>query len=130
MNIYAAIRLAPKPERVPLECAGQNTIALDFDDTLCASSGPYMPDHFGAPIPEGLKLLRLLLSRGYNVVILTARKATDAVAVWLKLHGFPNMVVTNTKVPALAYVDDRAVHWKRGMTAEQALHEILEHQRA
>lgn len=87
------------------------TVLVDFDGVLSESSGPYVKDHFGPPIEEGLKLLRLCLQHGYSVVIFTARKETDMVAKWLDEHGFPNMMVTNHKIPASAYVDDRAIPW-------------------
>jgi hypothetical protein len=90
------------------------TVCVDFDGVLCESSGPYNRGHFGPPITEGLKLLRLCLEHNYTVVILTARKETDLVAGWLRKQGFPHMFVTNTKVPASAYLDDRAIPWAAG----------------
>lgn len=87
------------------------TVLLDFDGVLSQSAGPYNRGHFGPPIPEGLKLLRLCLEHGYNTVIFTARKETDLVANWLRQQGFPHMMVTNHKIPASSYVDDRAIPW-------------------
>ena len=87
------------------------TVLIDFDGVLSESSGPYERNHFGPPSKEGLKLLRLCLQHKYSVVIFTARKETDSVAKWLDEHGFPNMLVTNHKIPASAYVDDRAIPW-------------------
>jgi hypothetical protein len=87
------------------------TVLIDFDGVLSESSGPYERGHFGPPIPEGIKLLRLCLQHNYNVVIFTARKETDLVANWLRDQGFPHMYVTNHKIPASSYVDDRAIPW-------------------
>lgn len=87
------------------------TVCIDFDGVLSETSGPYNRGHFGPPLTEGLKLLRLCLKHGYQVVVLTARKETDLVAGWLRSQGFPHMVVTNHKIPASSYVDDRAIPW-------------------
>lgn len=87
------------------------TVLIDFDGVLSESSGPFERGHFGPPIPEGLKLIRLCLQHGYQVVIFTARKETDLVANWLRQQGFPHMFVTNHKIPASSYVDDRAIPW-------------------
>lgn len=103
------------------------TVGVDFDGVLCQSEGPYEYGHFGPPISEGLKLVRLLMEEGYNVKIFTARKETDQVAVWLAKQGLQNMHVTNQKVPATAYVDDRAIPWSsKKSTAEEAL-EYIKH---
>lgn len=123
MNLTSTIQLQAKHDSVHSPQRWR-TVCVDFDGVLNNSSGPYHQNHFGAPLVEGLRLLRLLLEDGYNVVILTARKETDSVALWLKDHGFPGMFVTNTKVPAQAYVDDRGVHWHEGQTAEVAMSEI------
>ncbi len=87
------------------------TVCVDFDGVLNHSSGPYNQNHFGAPIPEGLKLLGLLKERGWNVVIHTARKSQGSVSEWLRKQGFPGLLVTSHKVPAVAYIDDRALPW-------------------
>lgn len=100
------------------------TVCVDFDGVLNDSSGPFKHGHFGPPIPEGMKLLKILIERGWTVVILTARKETDAVAGWLGSQGTPGLLVTNHKVPAQAYVDDRGVHWHQDQTAEEAMKEI------
>jgi len=118
ITIFAATEL-----RRPLlhEPDRQKTVCVDFDGVLSESVGPYTKDHFGPPIPEGFKLLRALLDRGYHVVILTARKETDMVALWLSNHGFSNMFVTNQKIPAVAYIDDRAISFADDSDAEDIL---------
>lgn len=100
------------------------TVCVDFDGVLNDSSGPFQRGYIGPPIPEGIALLRKLIERGWTVVILTARKEIDIVAGWLKEQGFPGLLVTNHKVPAQAYVDDRGVHWGPDATAEDIITEI------
>lgn len=103
----------------------QNTVAVDFDGVLNSSSGPYAKDHFGEPLPEGFALLKMLREKGFDVVVLTARKETDMVAKWLADHGFPNMFVTREKLPALAYIDDRAIHFHKNSTARDIIHQVI-----
>jgi hypothetical protein len=43
------------------------------------------------------------------------------VALWLKKQGFRNMLVTNHKVPAIAYVDDHAIHFPDDAKADDML---------
>jgi hypothetical protein len=126
MKLQSAITLhaAAVGHELVHEPSHWRTVCVDFDGVLNASDGPYAKNHFGAPIAEGLRLLRMLIVKGWNVVILTARKETDSVAGWLKEQGFPGLLVTNHKIPAQAYVDDRGVHWHEDQTAEAALQEI------
>jgi len=94
-----------------------DVVCLDFDGVLTESKGPYQANHFGPPIRQGMNLLRLVIAHGYQPVILTARKETDSVAEWLGTHGFPGLMVTNHKVPAIAYIDDRAIHFDGSSSA-------------
>jgi phosphoglycolate phosphatase-like HAD superfamily hydrolase len=102
----------------------QKVVCVDFDGVLCDSSGPYARTHFGNPKPEGLKTLRQLLDENYNVIILTARRETDLVMNWLKKQGFRNLLVTNHKVPAIAYIDDHAMHFKDNATADEIMQKV------
>ncbi len=120
MNLQAAIAVH-QPEQKTKEWKHG---CVDFDGVLAVHDGTYQPGKIGAPIPEGLRLLRMLLDQGYQVTILTARKETDLVARWLAAQGFPNMFVTNEKPPAQAYVDDRAVYWNPNANADEILKEL------
>lgn len=85
------------------------------------------------PVPGALEALRFLLSR-YYVMILTAREPGEARG-WLESHGFRTdsdngspgwstrgvLLVTNRKLPAHIYVDDRGL---RFWSWQQALPEI------
>lgn len=119
MNIFAATEELRRP--LSHETDRQKTVCIDFDGVLSASDGPYSRAHFGPPVPQGFKLLRGLLDNGYQVVVLTARKETDLITLWLSNHGFPNMVVTNHKVPAIAYIDDRAISFADDSDASNIL---------
>ena len=86
-------------------------VCVDFDGVLNNYRG-YDGDNLGTP-REGAKEFLETLSKEYTVVILTARRF-DKVMHWLKSYGLHEYVfdVTNTKVPALAYIDDRGIQFK------------------
>lgn len=93
------------------------TVALDFDGVLHS----YVSGWTGVvptdpPVPGAAAFCRDLLAAGYKVAVVSTRCRNDggvaAVADWLVKHGFPlGMFVTCEKVPAVAYVDDRAVYF-------------------
>lgn len=126
MNLHSTLTIYAAELRRPLSHAPENeqTVAIDFDGPLSKADGPYFRGHFGPPNQEGLKLLGMLIGMGYHVVIFTARKETDLVATWLKQQGFSNLVVTNTKPVAIAYVDDRAISFGDNSTADEILQHI------
>ena len=65
------------------------------------------------PTPGALDFVHWLREKGFEVVICTARIKPDGTGAteireWLVKHSFPDdLVVTNTKFPAVLYVDDR-----------------------
>jgi len=106
------------------------TVALDFDGVICASA-PGDDDIAGrGPIPGALESLRFLLSR-YAVFVLTARDVKEVIP-WLNSYGFATdsdnggptwtlrdqLLVTNRKIPADIYLDDKAIrfwNWEQSM---------------
>lgn len=116
----------PKDYGAPLvnDHKRKKTVCVDFDGVLCESTGPYTRAHFGKPKAEGLKVLKTLLKEKFDVVILTARKETDLVASWLASQGFPHLLVTNHKVPAICYIDDHALFAKDNFLAEDVLKKV------
>lgn len=97
--------------------AGTKTICVDFDGVLAQYDGWKGPDSLGEPMPGARDFVQQL-SQDHNVVIHTTRDVL-AVSLWLGRHNFKDFIhkVTNQKVPAVAYVDDRAVCF-RGDFAE------------
>ena len=83
--------------------------ACDLDGVLSLGQGK--TPHDFAPVRPGAKeFLRTLHDRYEEVVIHTARN-TDAAKNWLRQNGLLKYAatVTNTKLPAKVYIDDRAV---------------------
>jgi len=103
---------------------GRKTVCVDLDGVLLPW-GPLLEDR---EPPRGAgNALQRLRDEGYWVVILTSRFsptwwASDPSIVpgqqilyvyeWLDRHAIPYDLVTCEKVPALVYIDDRAVRFE------------------
>jgi hypothetical protein len=114
----------------PAVLTAEKSIAVDFDTPLHRySRGWHTKDIYDPPTPGAYAALKELSAR-FGVFVLTARPAKD-VLPWCQKH-FPTLRfeliaddvtywdklgvigVTNRKLPALAYIDDRAIrftHW-------------------
>lgn len=92
--------------------AHKQTVCIDFDNTIATYEGWGDGTIKGVPIAGAMDAILALMERGYKVIILSARPA-EQIRPWLIEHWpfkmFPPPDVTNTKPPALAYIDDRAV---------------------
>ncbi len=93
-------------------------ICVDLNGVLDTYSGWRGEVTWHAPRPGAAAFLEALAQRGHEIVVLTTRDPAAARA-WLARHGLDRFVarVTDRKLPALAYVDDRAVPF-RGDFAE------------
>ena len=91
------------------------TVAVDFDGVIHAYTSPWVaadviPD---GPVPGAIEWLNHI-GKSFKVVIHTTRGQSPAgqwaVQAWLRGYGctLDNVTVTNIKVPALVYIDDRA----------------------
>lgn len=86
----------------------KKTICVDFDGVLNEYNG-YEEGNLGEPLSASKEFIRQLRKK-YKVVILTSRPK-EQVIDWLNNNGFPSMEVTNRKIPAVAYIDDRAIQF-------------------
>lgn len=92
-------------------------ILVDFDNTLHdAYDGYRNGELYGDPMPDSIQMIRKLIEAGYEPVVFTARNVQDIVILdsickWLNDNGYQYMRVTNKKIPALAYIDDRAIRF-------------------
>lgn len=65
------------------------------------------------PVPGAFYALESIENAGYEVVIFSTRNAGD-IAQWLhrwQYSGAGRVRITNVKEPAVAYIDDRAIHF-------------------
>jgi len=114
------------------------TIAVDFDGVIHGYSRGWQDGTiYDPPLPGAINALTTLM-KTHAVFIHTTRDAGD-VATWLADYGFDTVVdvegpkhprrefwnetgallVTDRKLPAVAYIDDRAVrfaNWNQALT--------------
>lgn len=116
-----------------------STVAVDFDGVIHAYSKGWQDGTIYDPPVEGAFEALVTLMKTYAVFIFTTRDATD-VARWLNRHGLlaevdadpqrtfwndqGRLLVTNRKLAAVAYVDDRAVRFESWPQALSALAEV------
>lgn len=94
------------------------TICVDLNGVLDTYTGWRGEEHWDPPRSGAAEFLQSLRQRGLEVVILTSRPP-EAAWDWLRRHGLDALVddVTNVKVPAVAYVDDRAITFRGDFAA-------------
>lgn len=65
-----------------------------------------------------------MIARGYEVVVCSARAGNEggkeAIEASLARLGFPPMVVSNVKLPAALYIDDRGFRFTGDFAAVEA----------
>jgi len=90
----------------------QRVIAIDFDATLTKYSGWKGEDYKGEPLEGAKDFLRELNDLGFRIFIVTSRPL-KGIDNWLKQHDMSKYVdkITNLKVAAYCYVDDRAINF-------------------
>jgi hypothetical protein len=104
-------------------------VAVDFDGVIHnANNGWQDGAIYGGPIDGSLESLRELMM-DHPVFIMTARPDLEPVAKWFRERGFDTvhretkerwhtrgiLLITNRKLPAIAYIDDKGVRftdWK------------------
>lgn len=94
------------------------TLAIDFDGVIHRySKGWYDDTCYDPPMDGAFEAIMRLRKRGYEVYVLTARNP-EQVKEWFKKwwredNGCVGEIpeITNTKRPAIAYIDDRAVRF-------------------
>lgn len=99
-------------------------IGVDLDGVLNLFDGWKGSEYFHPPRPGAAEFLHQLNEAGYRVVISTVRYHRW-VQAWLDEHGLAEFVdmVTNRKLPAHVYLDDRAICFRGDF--DEALKEIL-----
>lgn len=87
-------------------------IGIDLDGTLAFYDKWRGYEYIGEPIPKMVKILKILLDKGYPVKIFTARaiepNSKPIIKKWLKNNGLPDLDITNIKdFNMILLIDDR-----------------------
>lgn len=86
-------------------------LLIDFDGVIHAYSRGWADGTvYDPPIPGAKTALANFEATGYEVVIFSTRdgnQIADALGAW----GWPAYRITNVKEPAVAIIDDRAIHF-------------------
>jgi hypothetical protein len=99
-------------------------ICVDFDATLCPW-GELFAEPYPEPMPGAVRAMKALREAGYRIVIYTSRFSATwiqaegqdikdhakYVSGFLDHHDIPWDSITAEKIPAVAYIDDRAIHY-------------------
>lgn len=116
----------PYPPNAPLKC--YDTIAVDFDGTLCENRFP----DIGEPKRAVIKFIRQHAAYGAKIILYTCREngtqraLLDEAVAWCEVHGIPLYAVNENpenpfpaqygvtaagrKVYAELYIDDQALN--------------------
>lgn len=92
-------------------------LLVDFDRVVHRYSEGWKDGSIYDKEVEGaLEAIKKLQANGFEIVIFTAlsrlgEQRNQAIQMWLYVHGIDNVEVTNTKLPALAIIDDRAIRF-------------------
>ena len=94
-----------------------NTVAIDFDGVIHSYSSGWhgaesAPD---PPVPGIIEAIRDMRKAGYDVVVVSSRCSypggEKAIERYLDKHGIQVDGITGEKIPALVYIDDRAIRF-------------------
>lgn len=91
----------------------KKAVCVDFDGVIATYDGRRGPGVVGDLIAGTVEGMTALRKAGFKIYVLSARAdkpgGVQFIEEYLREHGVPFDVVTNIKVPAVAYIDDRAV---------------------
>jgi len=90
-------------------------IAVDFDGTIHDVKNPIKSRRMGGPIEGAKEALRMLLSKGYEVVIFCYwakdPQSIKTISDWMTYYRCPYSEITNIKPYAEAYIDDKGIRF-------------------
>ena len=105
-------------------------ICVDFDGVIHSYTSGWkgadvIPD---PPVPGAIMFLNRLIAMGYEVVIHTTRASDDnpggaeAIRAWFIRNDFLySVVITDRKMPAEVYIDDRALRFEGSWPSDSQL---------
>lgn len=112
------------PESVDLDNVNSKRIMIDFDGTIHKYSKGWKDGTiYDEPMSGSKQFIEQLKNDDFEVVVFTSRLSVSSlgqevvneqkemIEMWLKKYGIEVDGVTAEKLPAVAYVDDRAVEF-------------------
>lgn len=103
-----------RPHKMDDPTEGKGVWLVDLDKTLAEYDGWRGHDHVGEMRTDPLSgltardFMRRIQAKGKKAIVFTAREELEPVKRWLEANDIPNDGVTNRKIPAEKYIDDRA----------------------
>ena len=88
-----------------------HTVAVDFDGVIADYHGWAGAFQFGNILPGAKEALQELKDMGYAIVVFTTRGDTPAIREYLTKNQIPYDSVTDKKIKAEVYIDDRAMRF-------------------
>lgn len=92
-----------------------SVICVDFDDVLMDTKNINPGYRLGLPIDGAVPAMHKLAAEGNTLIVFTVRggeaRSKKAVEDWLNYFNIPFSTVTNIKVRADVYIDDRGIHF-------------------
>jgi hypothetical protein len=91
-------------------------VLVDFDGVIHRYSKGWQDGSiYDPPIEGAFAALEKLMDAGYEIVIFSTRDSTQ-IRLWLDdrkwpTTDYPQVIITNEKLPAIAMIDDRAIHF-------------------
>lgn len=87
-------------------------IALDFDATIAEYDGWRGPDHKGKLLDGAKEFIEELNELGFELHLVTSRPV-EGIQEWLEKNKIGHLIksVTNLKIAAHLYIDDRAIQF-------------------
>jgi hypothetical protein len=79
---------------------------------------------YDSPMPGALEALQELSNEGYEIVIFSTRDA-EQIRQWMIFWKFPPYRITNTKLPAVAIIDDRGIRFVNWGKAKNDIHKYV-----
>lgn len=93
-------------------------ICVDFDGVIHKYSRGWKDGKiYDDPVPGAISAIAKLQRKGFSVIIFTARTDFLGIGKWLKEWDvnneidFDKVIITSVKLPAIAYIDDRAIRF-------------------
>jgi adenylyl-sulfate kinase len=106
----------------------KRTVAIDFDGVIHRYSMGFQgrTNAYDGPMEGAIEGLETLHKDGYILKIMSSRPK-EVIYDWLEEYGISDLIteVSNDKIPAAIYIDDRGYHFKNWGATVEEIHERI-----